>query len=45
MNEEQAKAIKALAAAFRKARRAAIDVKATYTVKNDDGSTLTDGTK
>lgn len=43
MNEKQA--IKALKAAIRKIRRAAIDAKDTYTVKNDDGSTMTDGTK
>jgi hypothetical protein len=39
---EVEKAVKALEAAIRKARRAGMDIKATYTRPNDDGSTHTE---
>ncbi len=39
MNDEQEKALKALEAAYRKAQRAGIVVKGTYTVTLEDGST------
>lgn len=39
MDKETEKAVKALEAAVRKCRRAGMDVKVTYTLINEDGST------
>lgn len=42
MNDEQVKALKALNAAVRKCHRAGIQARVTYTIKHDDGATMTD---